>query len=181
MLFLRPRACGDRKGRLGNPVVVLSSRRAADVSLTGGKGASLARLIRHGFPVPPGFVITTVALRDPLEAARRLVDGRGLEAARRHCLEWNMPGPLGRAVLRAAREIVPGPAAVRSSLVCEDSTSLSCAGLLDTVLNVEGEPALLDAVRRTLASAFGDRLWAYLARGGADTPGASICLAVVVQ
>jgi len=181
MLFLRPRACGDRKGRLGNPVVVLSSRRAADVSLTGGKGASLARLIRHGFPVPPGFVITTVALRDPLEAARRLVDGRGLEAARRHCLEWNMPGPLGRAVLRAAREIVPGPAAVRSSLVCEDSTSLSCAGLLDTVLNVEGEPALLDAVRRTLASAFGDRLWAYLARGGTDAPRASVCLAVVVQ
>ncbi len=38
----------------------------------------------------------------------------------------------------AAREIGPGLLAVRSSLVCEDSASVSCAGLLDTVLNVDG-------------------------------------------
>jgi pyruvate,water dikinase len=166
---------------LGAPVVFLSSRRAADVSLTGGKGASLARLMREGFPVPPGFVITTAALREPLDAARRLADDHGLDAARRHCLAWDMPGPLGRAVLRAAREIGPGLVAVRSSLVCEDSASVSCAGLLDTVLNVDGGPALLDAVRRILASAFSDRLWAYFARGGTAAPRASVCLAVVVQ
>lgn len=181
MLFLPPRTCGDRKGRVGNPVVFLASRRAADVSLTGGKGASLARLMRQGFPVPQGFVITTAALRGPLEAARRLADGQGLEAARRSCLEWHMPDGLRRAVRRAIRDLGPGAVAVRSSLVCEDSASASCAGLLDTVLDVDGEPALLDAIRRTLASAFGDRLWAYLARGGADAPGASVCLAVVVQ
>lgn len=166
---------------MGRPVVFLSSRRAADVSLTGGKGASLARLMRHGFPVPHGFVITTAALRKPLEAARRVIDGQGFEAARLHCLEWEMPGPLNRAVRRAVRDLGPGAVAVRSSMVCEDSASASCAGLLDTVLDVDGEPALLDAIRRTLASAFGDRLWAYLARGGADAPGASVCLAVVVQ
>ena len=166
---------------MGAPVVFLSNRRAADTSLTGGKGASLARLMREGFPVPPGFVITTAALREPLDAARRLAESDGLDAARRRCLAWDIPEPLSRAVLRAAREIGPGFVAVRSSLVCEDSASVSCAGLLDTVLNVDGGPALLDAVRRILASAFGDRLWAYLARGGIDAPRASVSLAVVVQ
>jgi pyruvate,water dikinase len=35
----------------------------SDVSLTGGKGASLGRLIRAGFPVPDGFVVNTRAWR----------------------------------------------------------------------------------------------------------------------
>ena len=35
--------------------------RAADLSIVGGKGASLGELVRAGFPVPDGFVITTDA------------------------------------------------------------------------------------------------------------------------
>jgi len=166
---------------VGSAVVFLSSRRAADVALTGGKGASLARLHRHAFPVPPGFVITTRALRQPLESARRLVEGDGLGAAHKYCLAWEMPGTLRRAVLGAYGRLGHGPVAVRSSLVCEDSASASCAGLLDTVLGVQGQPALLEAVRRILASAFNERLWTYLGKGGGGADLASICLAVVVQ
>ncbi|MCU0251721.1 MAG: PEP-utilizing enzyme [Vicinamibacterales bacterium] len=166
---------------MGGPVVFLASRQAADPLRTGGKGASLARLVRAGFPVPPGFVITTPAFREPLILARQLIGSSGLEAARRRCLEWEMPERLSRAVLGAYRRLDHGPVAVRSSLVCEDSASGSCAGLLDTALDVDGETALLDAVRRILASAFGDRLWAYLGKGGADAHSASVCLAVVVQ
>ena len=34
---------------------------AEDVARAGGKGANLGELVRHGFPVPPGVVLTTSA------------------------------------------------------------------------------------------------------------------------
>ena len=40
-----------------------------EVAVTGGKGASLGRLIRAGFPVPNGFVVTTQAYRAAKEEA----------------------------------------------------------------------------------------------------------------
>lgn len=140
-------------------VLFLTNRKAVDPSVAGGKGAGLARLTRGGFPVPPGFVITTAAFHEPLDQASRLSD---LERARRFCLEWPIPDGLRRAILGARRRLGPGPVAVRSSLVGEDAAGSSFAGQLDTVLGVEGDDALLEAVRRVLASAFGDRLWAYM-------------------
>ena len=162
-------------------LVPLSSRKATRTPLTGGKGAGLARLLKAGFPVPPGFVITTVALREPMDSARRLIAAGGLDAARRYCLDWAVPASLSRAVIEAYQRLGRGTVAVRSSLVCEDSASVSCAGLLDSVVDVEGEAALLPAVRRVLASAFGDRLRVYFDKGGAGGPAPSVCLAVVVQ
>ncbi len=177
-------------------VLSLSSRRACDPSIAGGKGAGLARLLRAGFPVPPGFVITTAAFREPLALAtkpaqsRPLLDATGamigegkgspidLDRARRLCLEWPFPDRLRRAIVRARSRLGPGPVAVRSSLVGEDSGAASFAGQLDTVLGVEGDDALLEAVRRVLASAFGDRLWSYMGQI-ASLP--SLSLAVVVQ
>lgn len=38
-----------------------SELRNKDVSIAGGKGASLAEMYAHGFPVPPGFVVTAQA------------------------------------------------------------------------------------------------------------------------
>ncbi|MFO7732638.1 MAG: PEP/pyruvate-binding domain-containing protein [Candidatus Aminicenantes bacterium] len=167
-------------------VVPLSSRKARDPSRAGGKGSGLARLVRAGFPVPPGFVITTAAFREAITQVSALIKLSGpvpsfsadqLEAARRALLAWDMPAPLRRAVLDAYRRLA-GPVAVRSSMVGEDSKAGSLAGQLDTVLEVDGEEALLDAVRRVLASAFGDRLWAYLAKSG---PRTNPSMAVVVQ
>jgi pyruvate,water dikinase len=171
-------------------VVLLSSRKAVDPSLTGGKGAGLARLIRAGFPVPPGFVITTAAFREPLNSAFQLTvsDAGSLssgnatnagtlprindEAARRFCLSWDIPAAARRAILDAYRRL-DGPVAVRSSMVGEDAAAASFAGLLDTVLDVGSEDALLAAVRRVLASAFGDRLRTYLKQAAAGTPAAA--------
>jgi phosphohistidine swiveling domain-containing protein len=165
-------------------IVRLSSRRAVNDSLTGGKGAGLARVFRAGFPVPPGFVITTAAFREPIGSAQRLVpsgrpDRKSLESARRVLLDWNIPVTLSRKINRACRRL-GGPVAVRSSLVGEDSEPASYAGLLDTVLDVHGDEALFDAVRRTLASAFGERLWAYMDREESRTRRPH-SLAVVVQ
>jgi len=43
-------------------VLPLADERAA-LAMAGGKGASLARLVRAGLPVPPGFHVTTAAYR----------------------------------------------------------------------------------------------------------------------
>lgn len=161
------------------PLVVLLSRRAACSPATaGGKGASLARLTRAGYPVPPGFVITTAAFREPLAAALRVAGRDGnLARARRACLDWAVPDRLRRSVLAARRRLGPGPVAVRSSMVGEDAVAASFAGQLESVLSVSGDDALIDAVRRVLASAFGDRLWTYLGPAG----GRALALAAVVQ
>ncbi|NIV31930.1 MAG: hypothetical protein GWN58_21330, partial [Anaerolineae bacterium] len=45
----------------------------AELAFVGGKGASLARLVRAGLPVPEGFHITTAAYR-------AFVDENGLQA-----------------------------------------------------------------------------------------------------
>jgi phosphohistidine swiveling domain-containing protein len=170
-------------------VVSLASRKASRPELAGGKGAGLARLVKDRFPVPDGFVITTAALRETLRAALETAAAPGgpdLAAARRYCLGWEAPVRLRREVLDAYRRLGAGPVAVRSSMVGEDAAVASFAGQLETVLDVSGEDALLDAVRRVLASVFGDRLWAYLERTAAPGPGLpgrrpTPALAVVVQ
>ena len=165
-------------------VIPLSKRKASDPSVAGGKGAGLARLTRAGYPVPPGFVITTAAFREPLDSALAIVEqtGRiaGREAARRFCLDWAMPEKLRCAILDAYRRLGAGPVAVRSSMVGEDASAASFAGQLESVLDVSGDAALLDAVRRVLASAFGDRLWAYLRQTGPASPAAAAPFAAPV-
>ena len=62
---------------LDGTVVSLADVGAGDRSIAGGKGANLGELVRAGFPVPPGFVITTVAYGLMLEKsglAQTLVD-----------------------------------------------------------------------------------------------------------
>ena len=51
--------------------------------------------------------------------------------------------------------------AVRSSGVCEDQPSASFAGQFESFLNIWGEGNLLAAIKRCLASSFGDRVIAY--------------------
>ncbi|MEU6798711.1 PEP/pyruvate-binding domain-containing protein [Nonomuraea wenchangensis] len=132
----------------------------ADLPLAGGKGANLGELVRNGFPVPPGFVVTTHAYD---------LAGRGGE----------LPGELRREIAEAYEALGGGPVAVRSSATAEDLPGAAFAGQQDTYLNVVGEQALLDAVRRCWGSLHTERAVAYRARLGIDDAGVSI--AVVVQ
>ncbi len=96
---------------------------------TGGKGGMLATLFRHGYPVPPGFVVLPQAF-----AGETLV-------------------PEGRdAALQAASQLEAGGAtrfAVRSSALGEDSASASFAGSYESLLDVrlEAIPQAIEAVR----------------------------------
>lgn len=71
------------------------------------------------------------------------------------------------------------PVAVRSSATAEDLPGLAFAGQQDTYLNVVGEDAVLDAVRRCWASLWTARAVAYRARN--RIPPDEVALAVVVQ
>jgi pyruvate,water dikinase len=148
-------------------VVWLRDRAARDAALCGGKGAGLARLVALGFDVPDAFVLTTRAFR---EAAGFLPDGQPV------------PAGLRREIVEAYRRL-GGRVAVRSSMVGEDAAGRSFAGQLDTVLGVEGEAALLEALRAVWASAAAPGVLRYAA-GGRAAPGeggAPADVAVVVQ
>jgi pyruvate,water dikinase len=71
------------------------------------------------------------------------------------------------------------PVAVRSSATAEDLPGLSFAGQQDTYLNIVGQSALLDAVRRCWASLWTARAIGYRARNGIAPD--DVALAVVVQ
>jgi pyruvate,water dikinase len=165
--------------------------------LAGGKGASLARLIRAGFPVPGGFVVTTQAYRDYvatndlagfiLQTAKTAPasDLAALEAAseaiRTRFGLGVIPAGLSEALRAAygALDISSIAVAVRSSATAEDLPEFSFAGQQDTFLNVVGEEALLRAVVDCWSSLWTARAIGYRARNG--IPHDRIALAVVVQ
>ena len=139
----------------------------SDVSLTGGKGASLGRLIRAGFPVPDGFVVNTRAWRLAREGAT--TGGKPME----------IPARVAGEILQAYQTMATGTVAVRSSATAEDMAAASMAGQCETFLDVQGEPELLEAVRRCWASLNAPRIRAYLDEHGMDP--ATVAMAVVVQ
>jgi rifampicin phosphotransferase len=71
------------------------------------------------------------------------------------------------------------PVAVRSSATVEDLPGMSAAGQHDTYLNIRGERAVLDAVKRCWTSLWSPRAIGYRARLGVE-PG-DVSIAVVVQ
>ncbi len=171
---------------------------AATLSSVGGKGANLAELIRAGFPVPGGFLITTDAYRafvaanriaeqvlalaqavtpdDPLALEQTSDEIRALFA------RGQVPPEIAAEVAAAYAGLshgAPPAVAVRSSATAEDLPGLSFAGQQDTYLNIVGADALLDATRRCWASLWTARAIGYRARNG--IPSDEVALAVVVQ
>jgi pyruvate,water dikinase len=165
-----------------------------DISLVGGKNASLGEMVRElgplGVRVPDGFAVTADAFRELLEAP-------GVRAALREALgrlqadDVNSLRAAGAAARKAIRE-APVPeglaselgeayaqlsrmageeetdVAVRSSATAEDLPGASFAGQQETYLNVRGMAALVEACRRCFASLFTDRAISYRAERGFD-------------
>jgi phosphoenolpyruvate synthase/pyruvate phosphate dikinase len=163
----------------------------------GGKAASLDRLGRMGFRVPPGFCLTTGAFRAQVasmpEAAgilRRLTAtgdvrlGTEMAAALVSApIASVIAEPLASALERVeerARELTGGAArlAVRSSAIGEDGFAASYAGLHETELDRSTAEAP-DSIRRCWASLWSAPALAYRARRSLPLDGAA--MAVVVQ
>jgi pyruvate,water dikinase len=166
---------------------------AAESAVSGGKGASLARLTQGGFPVPPGIVVPADAYRafvtgvrglDALVAALQPGDAAALHARCAEIRVLLVSAELPGALEAALRERLPALLAhdrvsVRSSATLEDLAGAAFAGQHDTYLNVEGVEGVLDAVRRCWASLWEDRAVRYRHERGFGVGEAA--MAVVVQ
>src|SRR5215204_1175769 len=177
-------------------VLSLGNRRAT-LETVGGKGASLARLLRAGMPVPGGFHVTTAAyarfvaenhLKSDIRSALEKVDASKPEALTKASakigdlfLRVDMPEDVSGAISEAYAGVnrVDPAVAVRSSATTEDLPSASFAGQQASSLNVRGEDELLGAIRRCWASLWSARAIAYRERQGFDDDRAAI--AIVVQ
>lgn len=158
-----------------------------DISLAGGKGASLSELTKAKMPVPPGFVVTTAAYSGFVNendlgkiVDKSLQDKNNDGAAIRDAfVKSPIPEDIKTKVLNAYKKLGGGPVAVRSSATAEDLPSASFAGQQETYLNIIGEKDLLDATRRTWASLWTERAITYRNRQGIDQK--KVKLAVIVQ
>ncbi|PWK82507.1 pyruvate,water dikinase [Lentzea atacamensis] len=148
------------------------------LAVVGGKAANLGELTRAGLPVPQGFCVTTDAYRAVAEADE--LASTTPENARRTLLETAVPQEIRDAIVAEYRKLGDSvPVAVRSSATAEDLPFASFAGQQDTFLNVVGEDAVVDAVRRCWASLWTDRAVSYRETNGIDHT--TTYLAVVVQ
>jgi pyruvate,orthophosphate dikinase len=112
--------------------------------LLGGKGAGLADMTRAGFPVPPGFIVTTEACLEFYRLDRRMPEG--LEAE----IESAIVELEGRTRKVFGGEREPLLVSVRSG------ARVSMPGMMDTILNL----GLNDKTVIGLATASGDERFA---------------------
>ena len=135
-----------------------------EATTMGGKAASLDRLARLGFAVPPGFSLTTAAFDAHLAAIADMAPVRDAlsrlpeEAARVALVTAVADAPLPARVSAALgtaldRLVAEGEQqfAVRSSAIGEDGADASYAGLHATELGVTAE-GVAAAVQRCWAS-----------------------------
>lgn len=181
---------------LPNYILALSDPQAT-LETVGGKGESLARLVRAGVPVPDGFHITTAAYRQFVveNALQPVIDAALEKADPSNPASWDglsgeiqaqfaqgkIPAHLGEAIRLAYAELAgKQPAvAVRSSATAEDLPDLSFAGQQETYLNIRGADAVLEAVKCCWSSLWTGRAFNYRLQHGIDQ--SALSLAVVVQ
>ena len=159
---------------------------AEEIELVGGKGANLGVMSRAGFPVPPGFCVVAPAYRevleanslypviekilnkmdadDPADVAAKTAEIRDL--VRQLAIPGEMSDEIRRGYRRLGQEmglddLVSTPVAIRSSATAEDLPTASFAGQQDTYLNIRGEEALLEHIRRCWASLWTARAVTY--------------------
>jgi phosphoenolpyruvate synthase/pyruvate phosphate dikinase len=103
-----------------------------DLNLVGGKGLSLALMLKQDIPVPEGFVITTRAYQNFINNNTIIEE------------VWN-------ELLSAFTNLNSKTVAVRSSAVTEDSSDTSWAGQFESYLNVDRD-SLKEAVEKCFKS-----------------------------
>ncbi len=175
------------------PIVDFRKVGIKDISLVGGKNASLGEMIRtlnaKGVRVPGGFAITAEAYRHFLKSAgleefiRSTLSGLDtnnvLDLEHRSDVVRNaingaeFPDDLSKLIASyyGKLEHVYGKnvdVAVRSSATAEDLPGASFAGEQETYLGIRGIKELLPAVRATMASLFTARAISYRVDRGFD-------------
>ncbi|HWV69370.1 phosphoenolpyruvate synthase, partial [Chitinophaga sp.] len=179
-----------------------SAIRITDTAIVGGKNASLGEmtvtLAGKGIKVPDGFATTAAAfwshldanaIRLPLQQIMSRLDRKTFSnlaetgaACRKLILEAVIPAEIEEGILKAYRLLgkgMPVAVAVRSSATAEDMPEASFAGQHESYLNIRGEKALMEAVRRCFASLYTDRAIKY--REDNDFEHGKVALSVGIQ
>lgn len=180
-----------------------------DISLVGGKNASLGEMIQNlkslQIKVPGGFAITTEAYFDFInhngfgDKITTLVLGlddsnltqlREVGSEVRQLIRnGEFPEKLKNQIKQKYLELSHGygadmiDVAVRSSATAEDLPDASFAGQQETFLNVRGSESILEAVRNCFASLFTDRAISYRNTFGYNhfEVGLSVCIQKMVR
>ena len=175
------------KSKRRKHILWLNEIRTRDVSLVGGKNASLGEmknlLSETGINIPDGFALTASAywyfleennLEQKLKEIFAKFNPNSIKSlqetgkeARNLILNGEFPKDLKKEIIKAYQRLSQKynqkntEVAVRSSGVAEDAPGGSFAGQFETYLNVRGEEKLLEASKKCLASSFNDRVIAY--------------------
>ena len=157
-------------------VLAFADPACRDVSLSGGKGASLATMAQQELPVPPGFVITSAAFSAVVDEERLRTSCRERDMAGARALVAELTPPV--ELVTRHYDVLEGLVAVRSSACAEDSEGASYAGQQETFLNVDGLAQVLENIVACWMSFFTDRAVFYRAEKGSLE---DIAMAVVVQ
>ena len=160
-----------------------------DIAEVGGKNSSLgemfSKLTSKDIAVPDGFATTTFAFEEflihnslpsKLDDLMRELDKNNYEnlnktgaKARELMLAGEVPPRLQSSILQAYRELcgeMDCEVAVRSSATAEDLPNASFAGQHESYLNIKGEMAVLNAVKKCFASLYTDRAIKYREENG---------------
>lgn len=162
-------------------VLWFDNLRNTDVSIVGGKNASLGEMIHAGLPVPFGFAVTAysyeryIVEKNIAEQIYKIIqdtvtnpnDPRQYDTASKQIRELiettPMPRDIEAAIRNAYNELNRRLAlkstfvAVRSSATAEDLPDASFAGQQETFLNVRGADDLIDKVVKCWSSLFTPR------------------------
>jgi pyruvate, water dikinase len=177
--------------------------RNVDVSIVGGKNASLGEMINSGLPVPPGFAVTAFSYERYIqekkiaeqiyqiikETVTNPNDPKQYDVASKKIRELiektDMPKDIENAIREAYKdlnkrlELKDTFVAVRSSATAEDLPDASFAGQQETYLNVKGADDLIDKVRKCWSSLFTPRAIFY--RNEKGFPHEKVFISVGVQ
>jgi pyruvate,water dikinase len=173
-------------------VLRLADIEASMIDAVGGKAVNLGAMTAAGLPVPTGFCVMTHAYRNAVaDRLDQLIDqlaepskpdslARLADQVRSRVLAAPVSDELRQTIVGHYRALgEDAPVAVRSSATAEDLAYASFAGQQDSYLNVVGDEAVVDAVRRCWASLWTDRAVSYRNTNGIDHR--TVSLAVVVE
>lgn len=170
-----------------------------DIALVGGKGANLGEMAKVQFPIPPGFIVTTLSYKRFLEVnnfnkrieeileqvdpnSPKLLQGVS-EQIDKLFKKGTVPKEIAHEIIKSYRKLgglfKKALVAVRSSATAEDLPSASFAGQQATFLNVQGEAYLIESIKDCWASLFTPRAIFYRAQH--KIPHKKVLIAVIVQ
>lgn len=180
-------------------VVWLKDVDKEDAPYVGGKNANLGEMIQAGFPVPEGFAVTAFAYYEFLkqngldEKIKQLLttlnykNNSSLTQIASHIKKLIITAPIPHSIVASIfsfyeqmekndKDIL---VAIRSSATAEDSKEASFAGQQETFLNIKGEAAVMEHIRRAWASLFEERALFY--RHDQRLDKAKVGISLVVQ